>query len=525
MKRIPTSILASLLLLVFSGYGVTNAFAVPSGTYVTIRANTLSEVVTVSSSGYLTANALSWDGSTNEEFIEVTNSNSTVSFYSVSAGKYVSASSTSTQLIANSATIGTAQEFKIQSSTYTGWANAGDDEVIYSVNLATDWTINSSTDGSIYAKTLDQAGQYQNFSVMPIPILPTSSSLNKPAPGADISEGLGAQNKGVVFENTSGVSGDYLAILKAAGVTWIRCRINVNPTTATNNYGILQTTTYVTSVMKAAKADGFKLLLDFHYSDTWADPSAQTTPAAWSTTSLTTLESQLSSYTTSVLTTLNSNSAWPDMIQIGNEVDSGMLWPLGNAWVNSAWNSNYPVLYNTAYSAISSTSTSLGKTMPKIMLHISSSGNMGTTRYFLDDAVAAGMKFDVIGLSYYEMWDGVVANMKATIDEIYYRYPTKSIAIAETAYYYTPNVITPTDPLTYATTSAGQQAFLTALLTQTELNPKLGYVFYWGTCWSEPSKWYEPWPDSSNTAQDSANRALFDSNGKLLPAVSVLTAY
>ena len=163
--------------------------------------------------------------------------------------------------------------------------------------------------------------------------------------------------------------------------------------------------------------------------------------------------------------------------------------------------------------------------MPKIMLHISSSGNMGTTRYFLDDAVAAGMKFDVIGLSYYEMWDGVVANMKATIDEIYYRYPTKSIAIAETAYYYTPNVITPTDPLTYATTSAGQQAFLTALLTQTELNPKLGYVFYWGTCWSEPSKWYEPWPDSSNTAQDSANRALFDSNGKLLPAVSVLTAY
>jgi hypothetical protein len=237
MKRIPTSILASLLLLVFSGYGVTNAFAVPSGTYVTIRANTLSEVVTVSSSGYLTANALSWDGSTNEEFIEVTNSNSTVSFYSVSAGKYVSASSTSTQLIANSATIGTAQEFKIQSSTYTGWANAGDDEVIYSVNLATDWTINSSTDGSIYAKTLDQAGQYQNFSVMPIPILPTSSSLNKPEPGADISEGLGAQNKGVVFENTSGVSGDYLAILKAAGVTWIRCRINVNPTTATNNYG------------------------------------------------------------------------------------------------------------------------------------------------------------------------------------------------------------------------------------------------------------------------------------------------
>jgi arabinogalactan endo-1,4-beta-galactosidase len=276
---------------------------------------------------------------------------------------------------------------------------------------------------------------------------------------------------------------------------------------------------------RPCKADGFKLLLDFQFSDSWADPSTQTTPAAWSTTNITTLEGQLQSYVNSVLTTLSTNSAWPDMVQIGNEVDGGMLWPLGNAWVSGAWNSNYPVLYKTAYSAISGASSSLGKTMPKIMLHLSSSGNMGTTRYFLDEAIASGMKFDIVGLSYYEMWDGAVANMKATIDEIYYRYPTLGIAIAETAYYYTPNVITSTDPLTYATTSAGQKQFLTDVMAQSGLNPKLGYVFYWGACWSQPSKWYEPWPDSSNTAQDTANRALFDANGKLLPAINVLTSY
>ena len=525
MKRFPITILASLLLLVLSGYGVTNASATPSGKYVTIRANTLSEVVEVESSGGLIANQLSWNGSTNEEFIEVSNSDGTVSFYSVSACLYVSAHSTTTQLVADSTTIGSQQKFEIQASQYTGWAPAGDDEVIYSVGIGTDWSINTATDGSIYSPSLDAAGEWQNMSVMPIPILPGSHNLNYPASGADVSEGLGAQNAGVVFKNTNGVSGNYLKILSANGVKWVRCRINVNPATTGDNYGILQTTAYVTSVLAAAKADGFKVLLDFHFSDTWASPSAQTTPAAWSTTSLTTLEGQLQSYVTSVLTTLSENNAWPDMIQLGNEVDGGFLWPLGDAWVNGNWNSNFPLLYNVAYTAVSSTSTSLGKTMPKIMLHISSSGNMGTTRFFLDDAIAAGMKFDIIGLSYYEMWDGVVANMKATIDELYYRYPTKGIAIAETAYYYTPNVIAPTDPLTYPTTPAGQEQFLTAVLTQTELNPKLGYVFYWGTCWSEPQLWYTPWPDSSGTAQDTENRALFNATGELLPGVSVLTSY
>jgi arabinogalactan endo-1,4-beta-galactosidase len=525
MKRFPITILASLLLIVLSGYCATNASANPLGKYVTIRANTLSEVVEVDGSGDLIANQLSWDGSKDEQFIEVSNSDGTVSFYSVSAGLYVSAHSTSTQLVADSTTIGAQQEFEIQPSLYTGWAPAGDDEAIYSVGIGTYWSINSATDGSIYSPTADAAGEWQNMSVMPAPILPGGFNTNHPHPGADVSEGLGAQNAGVVFKDINGVSGDYLKILKKHGVRWVRCRINVNPTLTPDNYGLLQTTEYVTEVLTAAKADGFKVLLDFQLSDTWASPSAQTTPAAWSTTDITTLESQLQTYLTSVMGTLASNHAWPDMIQIGNEVDGGMLWPLGNAWVNGDWNSNYPLLYNTAYTAISNAAAQLDKPMPKIMLHLSSSGNLGSTRFFLDDAIAAGMQFDVIGLSYYEMWDGVVANMKATIDELSYRYPTKEIAIAETAYYYTPYLIAPTDPLTYPTTEAGQEQFLRDVGTQVGLNPNLRYVFYWGTNWSEPQLWYTPWPDSSNTGQDTANRALFNGSGRLLPAINVLTSY
>jgi arabinogalactan endo-1,4-beta-galactosidase len=509
------------LVLVHSAYAAT----APQGTYVTIRANALTEVVRADSSGNLIADQTSWDGSTDEQFIEVTNSNGTVSFYSVSAGLYVSANSTVEQIVANSSTIGPQQEFQILPSQFTGWANAGTDSVIVSPALDTDWEIESSTNGAIYATSRDDAGGWQNMSIMPIPILPGGSNTNYPQSGADVSEGLGAQNAGVVFKDTNGEAGDYLQILSNHGVKWIRCRINVNPTLTPDNYGILQTTQYVQQVMSAAKADGFKVLLDFQFSDTWADPTGQTTPAAWSTTSLNTLESQLNSYVVSVLDTFAANAAWPDMIQIGNEVDGGMLWPLGNAWVNGSWNSNYAALYNTAWSAIYSTANQLKKTMPKIMLHLSSSGNLGTTRYFLDAAFNAGMKFDIVGLSYYEMWDGPVANMKATIDEVYYRYPSVQIAIAETAYYYTPNVLSPTDPLTYPTTSAGQTQFLTDVMTQAGLNPNLGYVFYWGTCWDQPQYWYTPWPDSSGTAQDTANRGLFDPNGELLPAISVLTSY
>jgi len=517
MRKALLSIFAPLLL-------VAGSYASPSGKYVTIRANYLTEVIRADSSGNLIADQTSWSGNTNEEFIEVSNSNGTVSFYSVSACKYVSAQSTTTQLVADSATIGAAQEFQILPSQFTGWANAGTDSVILSTALGTDWTIESSTNGAIYATSRDDAGGYQNMSIMPIPILPGGFNTNYPQSGADISEGLGAQNAGVSFKDTNGVAGDYLRILSKHGVKWVRCRINVNPATSPN-YGILQTTQYVTQVMSAAKADGFKLLLDFHFSDTWASPSAQTTPAAWSTTSLTTLQNQLQAYVLSVLGTMASADAWPDMIQLGNEVDGGMLWPLGNAWVNGSWNSNYPALYNTAYNAVSSEATQLSKPMPKIMLHLSSSGNLGSTRYFLDDALAAGMKFDIVGLSYYEMWDGVVANMKATIDEIYYRYPNVKIAIAETAYYYTPNVLSPTDPLTYPTTPVGQTQFLTDVMTQSGLNPNLNYVFYWGTCWDQPQYWYTPWPDSSGTAQDTANRAMFDANGELLPAINVLTSY
>ena len=500
------------------------AFATPKGTYVTIRANALTEVIRVNSAGGLIADQTSWNGSSSEEFIEVSNSDGSVSFYSVSAQKYVTASSSSSQLTASATAIGANQKFTIASSLYTGWANAGTDKVIVSSSLNTDWNVNSSTDGSIYAASRDDSGSYQNMSIMPIPILLGASNTNYPQSGVDVSEGLGAQNAGVAFKDTNGTTGDYLKIFSSHGIKWVRCRINVNPATS-DNYGILQTTAYVSELMSAAKADGFKLLLDFQFSDTWADPSAQTTPAAWSTTSLTTLEGQLSSYVTNVLDTLSASGAWPDMIQIGNEVDSGMLWPLGNAWVSSAWNSNYALLYKTAYSAISTSSSTLSQTMPKIMLHVSSSGNLGSTRYFLDEAISSGMKFDVIGLSYYEMWDGPVANMKATIDEIYYRYPSYKIAIAETAYYYTANVLAPTYSLTYATTSAGQTQFLTDVMTQSGLNPNLNYVFYWGACWTEPSLWYTPWPDSSNDAQDTANRALFNASGVLQPAISVLTSY
>jgi arabinogalactan endo-1,4-beta-galactosidase len=499
----------------------------PQGTYVTIRANQLPAVVRVNGNHHLVADQVSWNGSASEQFIEVTNTDGTVSFYSVSAGLYVSALSTTAQLAADSRTIGPQQEFQIKPSTFAYWADPGTDSVIFSPSLSTEWSINSATDGSIYAPSWNDAGGWENMSIMPIPILPGSSNTNYPQSGADLSEGKGAQDAGVVFKDTNGVPDDYLNILSRHNVKWARFRINVSPTTSGNNYGVLQSTQYVTTAIAAAKASGFKVLLDFQFSDTWADPTDQTTPAGWSTTDVGTLQTQLQQYVTSTLTTMAQFHAWPDMIQIGNEVDGGMLWPLGNAWSgsNGSFNNNYALLYNTAHIAITNAAGQLQQPMPKIMLHISSSGNLAHTRFFLDSALNAGMTFDVVGLSYYQMWDGSVANMKATIDEVYYRYPSVKIAIAETAYFYTPNVLPPYDPLSYPTTPAGQTQMLTDLMMQVGLNPNLNYVFYWGTCWDQPQTWFSPWPDSTGGAQDTANRGLFDANGVLLPAINVLASY
>jgi hypothetical protein len=158
--------------------------------------------------------------------------------------------------------------------------------------------------------------------------------------------------------------------------------------------------------------------------------------------------------------------------------------------------------------------------------------NGSLSHYTQSDGLPTGQIYKILEDKNHRMWfssSSGIFSAELTAFEKVGNHPSWHLPVAfyssSEDIYYTPNVLSHTDPLTYPTTPAGQTQFLTDVMTQAGLNPNLDYVFYWGTCWDQPQYWYSPWPDSSGTAQDTANRGLFDANGELLPAISVLTSY
>ena len=161
--------------------------------------------------------------------------------------------------------------------------------------------------------------------------------------GADVSSVQRALDLGAAYYNASGTKQDPLDILKSAGVNYVRLRIWNNPASGYNNKA------KVLAYAKIAKSKGLKLLIDFHYSDTWADPNAQTKPAAWSSHSISQLQTDVTSYTSDICNSLKSQGTTPDAVQIGNEINLGMLWSDGK--VNNNDFTNLSLLLSKALTA------------------------------------------------------------------------------------------------------------------------------------------------------------------------------
>ena len=158
----------------------------------------------------------------------------------------------------------------------------------------------------------------------------TSSTVVPPVAlalrGADVSALARIEQGGGVFRD-SGRAGDALAILRSRGANLFRLRLFVSPNDSDVQVNDLA---YTAAMAGRVKAAGAKLLLDIHYSDTWADPGHQTTPAAWSSLGFDSLEAEVERYTDSVVGVLKQAGALPDIVQVGNEIDGGMLWPLAS---------------------------------------------------------------------------------------------------------------------------------------------------------------------------------------------------
>ncbi len=172
---------------------------------------------------------------------------------------------------------------------------------------------------------------------------------------------------------------------------------------------------------KRVKEAGMKLLLDFHYSDYWADPGKQYKPAAWRNLSLEQLKKAVYEYTKEVIQQLKDQGTTPDMVQIGNEVNHGILWPDGNVSNMDA----LAQLINAGTAAVKSVDPSV-----IILLHIALGGQNAESVFFIDNMIARGVYFDVIGESYYPKWHGTLDDLRDNLNDLVRRY-NKDVIVAE----------------------------------------------------------------------------------------------
>ncbi|HEX6429587.1 MAG TPA: glycosyl hydrolase 53 family protein [Niastella sp.] len=207
------------------------------------------------------------------------------------------------------------------------------------------------------------------------------------AKGADISWVTEMEAAGRKFYNSAGTETDGMALMRSLGMNTIRLRVWVNPDPAWNN-----TADVVAKAMRA-KNLGMRIMIDFHYSDSWADPGKQTKPAAWAGQDINALKTSLANHTISVLTALKNNNITPEWVQTGNETNDGMLWPEGKASVNM---SNFAQLINAGYDAVKSVFPSA-----KVIVHVSNGYDNGLFRWLFDGLKANSAKYDVIGMSLY----------------------------------------------------------------------------------------------------------------------------
>ena len=222
--------------------------------------------------------------------------------------------------------------------------------------------------------------------------------------GADISFLPELEAKGIHFSD-KGKEKDAMEILKDHGINYVRLRIFNDPAddsgySPTKGFCDLQ---HTLQMAKRIKNAGLKFLLDFHYSDTWADPGKQYKPAAWKSLNFTGLTKALHDYTRDVMLALKQQNTLPDMVQTGNEINHGMVWP--DARINNL--DNLSMLLKAGISAVKEVAPST-----IIMLHIALGGQHDESVFFIDNMIARGVPFDVIGLSYYPRWHGSLDDLK-----------------------------------------------------------------------------------------------------------------
>lgn len=344
-------------------------------------------------------------------------------------------------------------------------------------------------------------------------LTPTASSASVASfsmLGADVSTGQRALDLDARYFDAAGTARDPLDILESVGVNYVRLRIWNNPRSGYNNKD------QVLRYARAVKAKGLQLMIDFHYSDSWADPGKQTKPAAWSSHGIGQLQTDVHNYTYDVCTSLKAQGTTPDSVQIGNEINTGMLWNDGRV-VNNNFH-NLGLLLKAGYNA-----TKACDSGTQVIIHTARMAS--GARWFYDGIRAQGVQWDITALSYYCFWHGSMSNMASVVSDMRSRYG-KPVVIAETAYPYTTanhdgtqNIVTSSQPCSgYTATPAGQAANFTAVQNTARNAGAIG-IFYWEPAWyAVPGNGWNP-ADINNSGNEWDNMAVFDRTGRLNPNI------
>jgi len=314
--------------------------------------------------------------------------------------------------------------------------------------------------------------------------------------GADVSFLAQCERDGVVFKE-GGKPVDVLWLLKEHHYNWVRLRIFHDPSAAAIH--LPNNLDYTLALAERAQALGFHILLDFHYSDSWADPGQQPMPAAWKTLTHKQLVKQVFVYTRDTIASFAARGVMPDMVQVGNEVTNGILWPDGKLPEN--WD-RFAALIKAGIRGVDAGRGSAQR--PQIMIHIERSGDYAAAAGFLDNLLARHVKFDVLGLSYYPRWHGPIARMRGNLRDLALRYHIP-IMVVECAYDWAPTGVAGKSA-EFPESPDGQLAFLRAVDAAVRAIPNhLGRGVFW---WE---------PAAQGPLLD---RSFFDKDGNVLPVIT-----
>jgi len=341
--------------------------------------------------------------------------------------------------------------------------------------------------------------------------------------GGDLSVLLKYEEQSATYLDKDGKAiADVLTFVKEQGWNTIRVRLFDDPSKDTDK-NVCQDIEYVKRLGKRIKDAGFYFMLDFHYSDTWADPGQQTMPLAWQMVNTPAFE-YIYTYTKTNLEALVTVGATPDFIQIGNEISFGMLWDGCKVSANSSWTAYEDSNWNSFSTALKNASKACREVCPKaqIIIHTEQCANNPTLDVaFFNRIKQYGIDYDIIGISYYPYFKGPLSKLDEGLTQLENNFPDKKIQVVETGYpskWEVPGT-SYNYTSTYPYSHEGQRKYTADLITMLNKHTKVNGLSWWyaeanakGCTGSLKEGWY--------------NASLFDNEtGRALPALYELKNY